>query len=125
MDRIDIHLHVPPVPFKSLDCEVRGASSEQVRQRVRQARLVQGQRFEGIPGVHANGHMRPMDIRRWCRPSSAVARMLQQAVDRTGLSARAYHRVLRVARTIADLAGATAIASPHIAEALSLRRLDR
>ena len=125
MDRIDIHLHVPPVPFKSLDCEVHGTSSEQVRQRVCQARLVQRQRFEGIPGVHANGHMRPMDIRRWCRPSSAVARMLQQAMDRTGLSARAYHRILKVARTIADLDSAAGIRLEHAAEALQYRSLDR
>jgi magnesium chelatase family protein len=124
MDRIDIHLHVPPVPFKSLDDTGLGESSDGVRQRVAKARAVQLRRFGGIPEVHANGHMRPADIRKWCRPSREVARMLQHAVDRTGLSARAYHRILKVSRTIADLEGADAIALQHAAEAVQYRSLD-
>jgi magnesium chelatase family protein len=125
MDRIDVHLHVPPVPFKSLDDTRSGETSEDVRRRVVSARALQLSRFRGLPEVHANGHMRPADIRRWCPPSRDVARMLQHAVDRTGLSARAYHRVLKVARTIADLDGADSIGLGHAAEAVQYRSLDR
>jgi magnesium chelatase family protein len=125
MDRIDIHLHVPPVPFKNLDDTDSGETSEDVRERVATARALQLWRFCGLPDVHANGHMRPAEIRRWCRPSREVARMLQHAVDRAGLSARAYHRVLKVARTIADLEGADGIQLEHAAEAVQYRSLDR
>jgi magnesium chelatase family protein len=125
LDRIDIHLHVPPVPFGSLEAGDGGDSSVTVRCRVSAAREVQRRRFEGAPGVHANGHMRPADLGRWCRPSGRVAAMLQQGMARTGLSARAYHRILKVARTIADLEGALDIRAEHAAEALQYRSLDR
>jgi magnesium chelatase family protein len=125
MDRIDLHVHVPPGPFKSLERHESGESSARVRERVAAARERQRRRFRDVPGVHANGHMGPADIRRWCRPPPEVARMLQHAVDRTGLSARAYHRVLKVARTIADLAGADPIGLEHAAEAVQYRTLDR
>jgi magnesium chelatase family protein len=125
LDRIDIHLHVPAVPFDRLDGDEDGASSEEVRLRVADARAVQEARFAGLSGVFANGHMRPADLRRWCRPSPRVAAMLQRAVDRTGLSARAYHRILKVARTIADLARSDDILLEHAAEAVHYRSLDR
>jgi magnesium chelatase family protein len=125
MDRIDLHLHVPPVPFGSLAETRPGESSAAVKRRVADARLVQLERFADAPDVHANAHMRPADIRRWCRPPQEVARMLQHAVDRTGLSARAYHRVLKVARTIADLDGSDGIRVEHAAEAVQYRSLDR
>jgi len=125
LDRIDLHVHVPPVPFRSLEVWEGGASSEAARQRVAEARRLQGERFGGAAGVHANGQMRPSDLRRWCRVSEAVAAMLQRAVDRTGLSARAYYRVLKVARTIADLDGSGEVCAEHAAEALQYRSLDR
>jgi len=127
MDRIDIHLAVPAVPFESLEGPGvdEEATSETVRGRVAGARAVQIERFADDLGVHANGHMRPADLRRWCRPSPRVARLLQAAVERARLSARAYHRILKVARTIADLAGAPEIAPEHAAEAVHYRSLDR
>jgi magnesium chelatase family protein len=89
------------------------------------ARGTQGDRFSGVVGVHNNGQMGPAEIRRCCRPSPEVARLLQRAVDRLGLSARAYHRILKVARTIADLEGVDAIRPAHAAEAIQYRGLDR
>jgi magnesium chelatase family protein len=89
------------------------------------ARAIQEGRFAELAGVFANGHMRPADLRRWCRPPARVAALLQNAVDRTGLSARAYHRILKVARTIADLAGTEEIRVEHAAEAVHYRNLDR
>jgi magnesium chelatase family protein len=124
MDRIDMHLHVPPVPFEKLDAADGGESSRAVAERVTAARSVQQDRFRDVEGVRANGHMRAPEIRTWCRPKRRVARMLQHAVDRTGLSARAYHRVLKVARTIADLGGSDAIGLEHAAEAVQYRSLD-
>jgi len=125
LDRIDIHLHVPPVPFRSLEGAGDGPSSQDVRRRVVEAREAQLQRFRGVPDLHANGQMRSDDLRRWCTPSRPVASMLQRAVDGTGLSARAYHRILKVARTIADLDGSDAIRGEHAAEAIQYRSLDR
>jgi len=125
LDRIDLHLHVPPVPFRSLDEAPGGASTAEVRRRVTTARDLQLHRFRAAPGLHANGQMRPADLRRWCAPTRAVASMLQRAVDGTGLSARAYHRILKVARTIADLEGAESIRTDHAAEAIQYRSLDR
>ena len=125
LDRIDMHLHVPAVPFESLHGDGEGASSADVRRRVTGARAIQEDRFADVAGVFANGHMRPADLRRWCRPAARVAALLQNAVDRTGLSARAYHRILKVARTIADLAGAEEIRVEHAAEAVHYRSLDR
>jgi len=86
---------------------------------------VQLHRFRDVPGLHANGQMRAGDLRRWCAPSRRVRAMLQRAVDGTGLSARAYHRILKVARTIADLDGSDAIRGEHAAEAIQYRSLDR
>ncbi len=129
MDRIDLHMHVPAVPFESLESwnggGGEGPSSEEVRVRVMAARAIQRDRFADAPGVYANGHMRPSDLRRWCRPSPRVAAILQRAVERSRLSARAYHRILKVARTIADLGRAPEIGPDHAAEAVHYRSLDR
>jgi magnesium chelatase family protein len=125
MDRIDLHLHVPRVPLGKLEGSESGEPTAVVRERVAAARDVQRARFRDTPAIHANAHMRAPEIRRWCRPDRKVARMLQDALDRTGLSARAYHRVLKVARTIADLAGSEHIQDRHAAEAVQYRSLDR
>lgn len=125
LDRIDLQVEVPAVPFHDLQDERRGEATAQVRARVCAARALQRTRFQDRPGVYANGQMDPGDIRRWCRPTRDVVRFLQRAVDGLGLSARAYHRVLKVGRTIADLAGEEVISRDHVAEALLYRRMDR
>lgn len=124
-DRIDLHVQVPAVPFRSLASDASGDATADVRERVTRARAAQRRRFERLHGVHANGHMGPAGIRVWCRPSRRVAVLLQRAMDRTGLSARAYHRILKVARTIADLEGSPEILPEHAAEAVQYRSLDR
>jgi magnesium chelatase family protein len=86
---------------------------------------VSGRAFTRDKGIHCNGQMGPDQIRRHCHPTADLARLLQRAVDRLGLSARAYHRILKVARTLADLDGADAIRSQHAAEAIQYRALDR
>ncbi len=125
LDRIDLHAEVPAVPHRALDTGEDPPQSQEVRLHVARCRELQRQRFRGCPGVHANGHMGPAQLRRWCRPSRAVAALLQRALDRLGLSARAYHRVLKVARTIADLDGSDALEPHHVAEAVQFRSLDR
>jgi magnesium chelatase family protein len=125
LDRIDLHVSVPPVPFRELSGEPGGEGSAQVRERVVRAREVQSERFREIVVVHNNGQMGPAEIRRCCRASPEVARLLQRAVDRLGLSARAYHRILKVTRTLADLEGVDSIRPVHAAEAIQYRGMDR
>jgi magnesium chelatase family protein len=125
LDRIDIHVSVPPVPFRELQRGAAGEGSAAVLARVLRAREAQRERFRGEHGVHANGQMGPGHIRRHCRASPRVARLLQQALDNLGLSARAYHRILKVARTIADLDGSEIISKDHAGEAIQHRALDR
>jgi magnesium chelatase family protein len=96
-----------------------------IRSRVERARVLQRERFSGQDGVHANAHMAARDIRRHCPLSPPVERLLREAVNRLGLSARAYHRVLKIARTIADLDGAGALSVSHVSEAIQYRSLDR
>jgi magnesium chelatase family protein len=133
LDRIDLHVEVPPVGGARLTDERGGESSAAIRERVLSARAVQARRFAAedpapphVPGgLIANAHMGPREIRQHCVLDEACERLLRGAVQRLGLSARAYHRVLRVARTIADLAGAPHLAVPHVAEAIQYRSLDR
>jgi magnesium chelatase family protein len=125
LDRIDIHLEVPSVAYGDLVGEHSEETSLAIRGRVEQARTVQRTRFQGQRGVHANAHMTARDLRRHCRLSAPVESVLRQAVTRLGLSARAYHRVLKIARTIADLAGATELTTAHVGEAIQYRSLDR
>src|SRR5688572_14967548 len=125
LDRIDIHLEVPSVAYGDLVGELSGETSATIRGRVEQARAVQRSRFQGQRGVHANAHMTARDLRRYCRLSEPVESVLRQAVTRLGLSARAYHRVLKIARTIADLAGAAELTTAHVSEAIQYRSLDR
>ncbi|MEQ8329002.1 MAG: YifB family Mg chelatase-like AAA ATPase [Longimicrobiales bacterium] len=125
LDRIDLHVEVPAVPFSDLSRQQRGEPSSRVAARVAAARTVQGQRYAGLPGVRANAHLAPGSHGRRNRPHPAVVAVLQQAVDGLGLSARAYHRILRVARTIADLEGADEVDAGAVLEAVQYRVLDR
>ena len=125
LDRIDIHLEVPAVPYQDLVGGAVEESSSTVRQRVERARVIQRERFRGQRGVHTNAAMSTRDLRRWCAISAPVESLLRTAVTRLGLSARAYHRVLKIARTVADLEGSAAIASSHVSEAIQYRALDR
>jgi magnesium chelatase family protein len=125
LDRIDIHLEVPAVAYADLIAEKRDETSATIRTRVDRARAVQRARFQNQRGVHANAHMTSRDLRRHCRLSTPVESLLSQAVTRLGLSARAYHRVLKIGRTIADLAGAIELTTAHVSEAIQYRSLDR
>lgn len=125
LDRIDIHLHVPAVAYRELSGTEPEESSVTVRERVERARAVQRARFRDRPGLHANAHMAPRDLRVHCQLSGPSEQLLKLAMQRLGLSARAYHRVIKIARTIADLAGQAAIQPAHVAEAIQYRTLDR
>jgi magnesium chelatase family protein len=125
LDRIDIHLEVPAVAYRDLTTPPDEEPSAAIRARVESAREVQRRRFRGRPGLHANGHMAARDLRRHCRLSGPVESLLRDAVNRLGLSARAYHRVLKIARTIADLEGAPDLTTGHVSEAIQYRSLDR
>ena len=96
-----------------------------IRARVERAREIQRDRFKGRPGVRANAHMTARDIRQYCRLHSEADELLRAAMSRLALSARAYHRVLKIARTIADLAGCSELEPAHVAEAIQYRALDR
>ena len=124
LDRLDLQVTVPAVPWRELSADRRGEASEVVAGRVAEARRCQALRFSG-QGPHCNGEMGAEAIRRWARPDKDGRRLLEHASRGLGLSARAYHRILRVARTIADLAGEEQISSTHLAEAIAYRCLDR
>jgi magnesium chelatase family protein len=125
LDRIDLHIEVPAVPYQELSCERSGESSAAVRERVNRARLCQLERFEASEGLFANAHMTPKHLKRLCRIGQGADALLRTAIARLKLSARAYHRVLKIARTIADVEGDGAIQSRHVAEAVQYRSLDR
>ena len=125
LDRIDLHVEVPPVLVTDLSGAGGAEPSEAVRERVARARERQHERFAKRRGVYANAHMAPRDIRGCCRLSEQADTLLRTAVARLGMSARAYHRTLKIARTIADLAGAAGIEPAHVGEAVQYRGLDR
>ena len=125
LDRIDIHLEVPAVAYRDLTSDNPEEASSTIRSRVERARVMQRVRFREQRGVYANAHMSTRDLRRHCRLSEPVESVLRQAVTRLNLSARAYHRVLKIARTIADLAGAAELTTAHVSEAIQYRSLDR
>jgi magnesium chelatase family protein len=124
LDRIDLQISVPAVPWQTLSAGRRGEPSEAVAQRVRTARRLQEERSDG-GGPRCNGEMDGEAIRRFAEPVSDGKRLLEHATRALGLSARAFHRILRVGRTIADLAGEERVTAPHIAEAIAYRCLDR
>jgi len=118
-------LEVPAVAYRDLVSAPDEEPSVAIRARVEAAREVQRHRFRGQPGLHANAHMAARDLRRHCRLSGRVESLLRDAVNRLGLSARAYHRVLKIARTIADLDGSAELTTQHVSEAIQYRSLDR
>lgn len=127
MDRIDLHVELPPVSFDQLSGGGSGESSAAVRKRVIAARERQRARFADAPSVACNAHMGAAELRSHVRPSAEVLTLLQRAIDRLGLSARAYDRLLKVARTIADLDGSESVSANHVAEAIQYRNwtMDR
>jgi magnesium chelatase family protein len=125
LDRIDIHIEVTPVPFEKLSEERKGESSLVIRKRVSAARELQTNRFKDLDQVHYNAQMNTKHIRKYCELNDASKTLLKTAMERLNLSARAYDRILKVARTIADLAGAESLHAEHIAEAIQYRSLDR
>lgn len=124
MDRIDIHINVPPVKFHDLHSKERGESSASIKKRVNKARAVQLERYRE-EGIYSNAQMSASQIEKYCPLDSASKTILELAYTKLGLSARAHSRILKVARTIADLDGAENITADHIAEAIQYRRLDR
>lgn len=125
LDRIDIHVEVTPVPFEKLTQKENSESSTVIRSRVIKARSLQTERFKTFTGIHYNAQMQTKQIRQFCVLDAASKSLLKQAMERLNLSARAYDRILKVARTIADLEHSKSIKSLHIGEAIQYRSLDR
>ena len=125
LDRIDIQVEIVPVPFEKLSDARPGEPSEAIRQRVIAARKIQEQRFSHISGIHCNAQMTPKMLTDYATPDEAGLNLLRNAMERLNLSARAYDRILKVARTIADLDASPTVQSMHIAEAIGYRNLDR
>ncbi|MDR1654006.1 MAG: YifB family Mg chelatase-like AAA ATPase [Prevotellaceae bacterium] len=125
LDRIDIHIEIIPVPFEKLSEMRESESSAKVRERVIKARQIQQERFENVESVYCNAQMSSKQLRTYAVPDEAGSQLLKSAMNRLCLSARAYDRILKVARTIADLEGAQNVEPQHLAEAINYRNLDR
>jgi magnesium chelatase family protein len=124
MDRIDIHMEVPPVQFRDLAATEGGESSAEILARVKAARKIQAERFQKMK-IYTNAHMNSRQIRKFCALDSQSGDLLERAMEKFGLSARAHSRILKIARTIADLGASEEITSAHVAEAIQYRSLDR
>jgi magnesium chelatase family protein len=125
LDRIDIHIEVTPVPFEKLSDDRKAEASVDIRKRVTAARELQSLRFEAMENVHYNAQMNTKLIREHCALDDASKQLLKTAMERLNLSARAYDRILKVARTIADLEAVPKVEPMHISEAIQYRSLDR
>ncbi|MCK9290572.1 MAG: YifB family Mg chelatase-like AAA ATPase [Bacteroidales bacterium] len=125
MDRIDLHVEVVPVPFKDLADRSSGEPSQLIRERVIQARKIQEERFSQYQGIYSNAQMTTKMLQVFCEIDQVGVNLLKSAMERLSLSARAYDRILKVSRTIADLDGSTDIMTEHLAEAINYRSLDR
>jgi magnesium chelatase family protein len=125
LDRIDLHVEVTPVSFYELNTSRKSESSKDIRERVMKAREIQAKRFKDKEGVYANAQMSSKQLREVCEIDEAGQNLLKNAMEKLGLSARAYDRILKVARTIADLGNSENIETVHLAEAIQYRSLDR
>ena len=125
MDRIDLHVEVTPVPFSDLAEASQGEKSHHVRERVVKARKVQERRFRNHDKVYANSQMSSKDLEKYCALDEQGRTLLKNAMEKLSLSARAYDRIIKVSRTIADLEGSENIQTEHLAEAIQYRSLDR
>lgn len=125
LDRIDIHVEVSPVPFDDLSDKRKGESSSEIRARVVEARKIQTQRYKTAEGIHYNAQIGPKQLDEFCLLDDVSKNLLKSAIEKLGLSARAYDRILRVGRTIADLDKSEVIQAHHIGEAIQYRSLDR
>jgi len=125
LDRIDLHVEAPQVKFREITSESHGETSAQIRSRVVEARNRQQARFKARPKVTCNARMGARELRQHCALDEHTLELLKFAMADLNLSARAYDRVLKVARTIADLAGSDKLASDHVSEAVQMRSLDR
>jgi len=125
LDRIDLHIETFPIPYEELAQKKPGEKSIDVRERVVKARMIQVQRFADVPGIHCNAQMTAKMIQKYCDLDEQCGQLLKNAMERLGLSARARDRILKVSRTIADLAGSEDIKPEHLAEAIQYRSLDR
>jgi magnesium chelatase family protein len=125
LDRIDLQVEVTPVSLDDLAAAPKGETSQEIRARVLRAREIQTERFKGEPSVHCNAQMSACLLEQYARPDEEGAARLSRAMKALDLSARAYERILKVARTIADLDGAEQIGAAHVAEAVGYRNLDR
>jgi magnesium chelatase family protein len=125
LDRIDIHIEVPAVPYKELSAEYTGEKSEDIRKRVVVAREIQLERFKNDKKIYSNGQMKTRHIKKYCKLRTDAQALLDTAMQKLGLSARAYTRILKLSRTIADLESSEDIQSHHVSEAIQYRTLDR
>jgi magnesium chelatase family protein len=125
LDRIDIHIEVAAVKYDELSSERKGESSAVIRERVVEARKIQQKRFADNPRIHNNADMGTREVRRYCKLNDAGSDLLKMAITKLGLSARAYDRILKVSRTIADLEKSDEILPQHVSEAIQYRSLDR
>jgi len=125
LDRIDLHIEVVPVSFRELSNHAESETSAQVRERVVKARALQSLRFRDLHGIHCNAMMSSRLIRQYCRIDASGQQLMKSVMERLELSARGYDRILKVARTVADLDGSTSIRNEHLAEAINYRSMDR